>query len=131
MIFGESSHKEFEKVILCDFDGTIIKNTAKENILDERPLEGVKTGLMKLTHAGYTINIWSCRTSQLYSDEFRKEQKHMIEMFLDMNEILYDEVLLSDKPFAVAYIDACSLKPDWPKILSSVKYLECEIRNVE
>ena len=131
MIFKESDHKEFEKVILCDFDGTIIKDTSKENILDEIPLDGVQVGLMKLKHSGYIINVWSCRTSQLYSDEFRKQQQHMIEKFLDNNEIMYDEVLMLDKPFALAYIDLRSINPDWSKIVSTVKYLECEIRNVE
>ena len=131
MIFDEESQNDFEKVILCDFDGTIIKDTTKKNILDEIPLDGVKVGLMKLKHDGYTINIWSCRTSQFYSDKFRKQQKSMIEIFLDNNEILYDEVLLTDKPFAVAYIDSRSIRRDWSKILSTLKYLECEIRNVE
>ena len=131
MIFGKSTQHDFEKVILCDFDGTIIKDYSDMNILDEMPLDGVKMGLSKLKHSGYIINIWSCRTSKLYPDEFRKQQQKMIETFLDNNDIPYDAVLLADKPFAIAYIDSRNIKPDWPKILSTIKFLECEVRNVE
>ena len=110
-----------KNVIVCDFDGTIIRDTNKIDISDEYPLPLVKDGLKILKDSGYRIKIWSCRTSSLFPLKYRSLQQKMIENFLDKYNISYDAVLNIDKPFCLAYLDSRCAKPDWKNILNQIE----------
>jgi hypothetical protein len=118
--------REVSNTVIIDFDGTIIRESKELlfNFQNEPPLEGVIEGLQKLKKNGYHIKIWSCRTSSLYPTEFRLMQIKMVEEYLKKYEIPYDSVLMIDKPFACAYVDSRSIKPEWDHIIEQLENLE-------
>ena len=118
--------REIENTIIVDFDGTIIKESKELlfNFQDEQPFEGITEGLQKLKDNGYNIKIWSCRTSSFYPAEFRLMQRKMMEKYLKKYKIPFDTILMIDKPFALAYVDLRSIKPDWGNIEKQIENIK-------
>lgn len=119
----EYINREVNQTIIIDFDGTIIKqsSTLVTNFLDEPPISGVKEGLDSLKNLGFTLKLWSCRTSSIFSQDYRRTQKQLMEEYCKKWKLPIDEVLDLDKPFAKAYIDDLNLIPDWNNILERIK----------
>jgi len=111
-----------EKVIICDFDGTIVEFAYPEM---GEPKPRVKENLQRLKDMGYEIHIASCRTSHEVNKYpiDRQVQVRMMEEYLDKHEIPYDRVLNNDKALGVWYIDdrAIAFRGDWDKVVAEIE----------
>lgn len=110
------------KVVVCDFDGTICVFDYP-GMGDPQP--GVKEALQKLKDMGYEIHIASCRTNhdlKKYPID-RREQVRAMEAYLDKHEIPYDVVLNNDKALGVWYIDdrGIGFRGDWNKVVEEIE----------
>lgn len=121
------------RTIAVDFDGTLC-DWAYPGI--GKVKEGAKEALALFRRLGFRILIWSCRTSNWYTDIFkndisllpidRPETKDMI-AFLEAEGLEYDEVDdgSKGKPLADYYIDdrGVRFRENWPEIASIIQAL--------
>jgi beta-phosphoglucomutase-like phosphatase (HAD superfamily) len=110
--------------IIVDFDNTICERAVYPEA--GPPKDGVKEALLELKSMGFSIIIWSCRTSRdVYPHmiERMEQMKYMKEWFLkyDMGNC-YDEILMMDKPNADIYIDdrAVQFSDNWGEIVKQI-----------
>ena len=111
------------KTLVIDFDGTIAEWGEYPN--PGPPIPGVRDVLIELQEMGFTLLIASSRTCDEISKHpiDKKVEKDRMEEYLIEHDIPFDEVLKSDKPVAMFYIDdrALEFKGDWKEVLKKVK----------
>ena len=90
------------KVIIVDFDGTI----CGDKFPDCGPPEPhVREGLQKLKDDGFDIHIHSVSTDGNWGRKNSCGHFLRIKNYMQEHDLPYGEILLADKPYAVAYID--------------------------
>ena len=98
-----------EPAIVIDFDGTICEHCYPAV---GPPKLGVHEALRELKKMGLRIVIHSVRTASYWRELSNRDpqldpvnQIDVIRQFMQEHDLPYDEICLSDKPLAVAYID--------------------------
>jgi len=113
------------KRIMIDFDQTIhsYHDGWSDGVIYGHPLKGAKETIEHLKSIGYEIIIFTARLSE--AQEFEKNRrKRLISEWLDMHEILYDDIT-SDKLPAMCYIDdkAVRFEGCWMEVLQKVEQI--------
>lgn len=102
---------ESKKTLVFDFDGTITQGSSFPEM--DPPNKEIVDIINEAYDLGFEILIFSCRTSTDMNDaEFAKEQAEEIKQYLDANNIKYHDVVQSNKPLALAYIDDKAINVD-------------------
>lgn len=108
-----SHGKPSERNIVMDFDGTI----CAFRFPDTGPPEpDVREALERIRAAGYRVVIHSCRTRAA-------GHAKIIMDYMAKHDLPYDEICVSDKPFAMAYIDDRGIRYEgnWAEIAERVE----------
>ena len=109
-----------------DFDNTII-HWANFPEFGEL-IDGAKEALEKIKDMGFYISIFSCRTSKEVFKHLidRVEQVRKIEEYMKEHNLIYDEILMRDKPVANYYIgdEAIGFRGNWEETINELEELE-------
>lgn len=127
-----------EPAIVVDFDGTICEHKYPKV---GPPKMGVREALVRFRELGLRIVIHSVRTASywryLAPDEPELDpvnQLEVVRQYMAEHELPYDEICLSDKPLAVAYIDdrAYRFEDNWWELTQQVESnLRGEVSDME
>lgn len=123
------------KSICVDFDGTIFDHEYPE-IGPIKP--GVQSALQRLRDAGWWIVISSCRLKQARFETNETDadgnivdtpfgSATLMAELLDEYGVPYDEISVTDKPYAAYYVDDKAIRlgcphcgPNWPEIADAI-----------
>ena len=118
-----------KKIDFRDCDIRIDYKSAEEiiKILYER-LDESNKALEKIKDMGFYISIFSCRTSKEVFKHLidRVEQARKIEEYMEEHNLIFDEILIRDKPVASYYIgdEAIGFRGNWVDTINELEELE-------
>ena len=115
-----------DKRLVIDFDNTI----SHWNNFPEfgEPVDGTKEALEEIKNMDFYISIFTCRTSKEVFKNLidRTEQVRKIKEYMNKHNLIFDEILLVDKPVANYYIgdEAIGFRGNWKNTIDELKELE-------
>ncbi|MBM4047176.1 MAG: hypothetical protein FJ279_18895 [Planctomycetes bacterium] len=113
--------------IVVDFDGTICEHQFPDV---GPPKMGVKEALERFRQLGLRIIIHSVRTASYWREAAKQDpsldpdrQAQLIRNYMAEHQLPFDEILMADKPLAIAYIDdnAIRFEDNWWEITQAIE----------
>ncbi len=113
-------------VVAVDLDGVIFEYRDWKGLQHfGKPIKDVKKALKMLRKMGFKIVIFTCRANPAIQDEPLPVLELYIRKALLANEIPFDEIAMTGKPFAAYYIDDRGIRfNDWNDTMMKLVALE-------